>query len=865
MMSMRLFFSRTRRALIGAGLLLLLALAVACGGGGGGGGGSDGGGGGDPRPDPGRTNEPGFQGLPTEQVNVAANAERGDTVLIVTVDNATLSAFSDRSGFMSEGGATATIALASNATAIFDSDNAVAPLVLSAANSVGAATATVQFMSALRLITDELLSIPVEAMDAVAGATILAAGEAKISIWHNGTTAIEEYEISPDDGNFGVDPATGLVTAATKLTLDTTYHLNLSLIDNARNAVSRSLRVIVGASPLPASPVVAAADAGVGDAALVITVAGATLQPFARSDFRSDGGEMATISLVSDPVSIFTFDNAVVSLTITLSDSRRTIAATLRFVSAPRVIAADLLSISVAALEAVAGEAILAAGEAKISIWHNDAADEEYKISPNDGNFGVDSATGLVTATTNLKPDETYNLTLHLIDRALSLTASRSLQVTVGVLPPLEFVDLPASSVVVAADADIGDTILTITATGAALPPFARSGFRSDGGETATIALASIPADIFTLDYAVASLALTLSDPRRTIAATVRFVSAPRAVAAESLRIPVAALDAVAGATILAAGEAKISIWHNDAAAAEEYKISPDDGNFGVDSSTGLVTATTDLTPGKTYNLTLHLVDDALSLTASRSLRAVVGALPPLEFVGLSASSSVVVAADADIGDAVLTITVAGATLPSFVRSGFMSDGGALATIALASIPADIFTLDYAVASLALTLSDRRQTVAETVRFVSAPRAIAAELLRIPVAALEAVAGVTILAAGEAKISIWHNDAAAVEEYKIFTGRRQFWRGFGDGIGDGDDGFDAGRNLQFDFAFDRSRAFADGVSIVGGGCGRFAAVGFCGLVRFFVGCRRRRCGYRRCGFDNHGGGRNLAIVCAIGI
>ena len=766
MMSMRLLFSRTRRALVGAGLLLLATLAVACGGGGGGGDGSGGG----PPPNRFQTSAPGFQGLPTGrvEVEVVADSKRGDTVLIVTVENATLSAFPDRSGFRSDGGATATISLTSDATAIFNSDNAVAPLVLAVANSVGAATATVQFMSALRLITGDLLSISVAALDAAAGATILAAGAANISIWHNGTAAIEEYDISPNDGNFGVDSATGLVTAAMRLTPDATYNLTLSLIDDAGNAVSRLLRVTVGALfvDLPASPIVAAA-VDVGDAILTITVAGATLQSFARSGFRSDGGEMATISLVSDPVSIFTFDNAVVSLTITLSDSRRTIAATVRFVSAPRVIAADLLSISVAALEAVAGEAILAAGEAKISIWHNDAADEEYKISPNGGNFGVDSATGLVTATTNLKPDETYNLTLHLIDRALSLTASRSLRVTVGVLPPLEFVDLPASSVVVAADADIGDSVLTITAAGAALPSFARSGFRSDGGATAAIALASIPADIFTLDYAIASLAFTLSDPRRTIAATVRFVSAPRAVAAESLRIPVAALDAIAGVTILAAGAAKISIWHNDAGAVEEYKISPDDGNFGVDSATGLVTATTDLTPDETYNLTLHLIDRGLSLTASRSLRAVVGALPPLGFVGLSASSSVVVAAVADIGDAVLTITAAGAALPSFTRSGFMSDGGETATISLASIPVDIFTLDYAVASLALTLSDRRQTVAATIRFVSAPRAIAAELLRIPVAALEAVAGVTILAAGEAKISIWHNDAAAVEEYKI--------------------------------------------------------------------------------------------------
>ena len=438
MMSMRFLFSRTRRALVGAGLLLLVALAVACGGGGGGG--SDGGGGGDPRPDPGRTNEPGFQGLPTRQVNVAANAERGDTVLIVTVDNAMLSAFPDRSGFMSAGGARAAIALASDATAIFDFDDKVASLTLSVTNSVGAATATIRFVSAPRFFTDDLLSISVAALDADAGATILAAGAASISIWHNGTMAIEEYDISPDDGIFGVDLTTGLVTAATNLTSGETYDLNLSLTDNAGYSVSRLLRVTVGALfvDLPASPVVAAA-VDVGDAILTITVAGATLQSFARSGFRSAGGEMATISLVSDPVSIFTFDNAVVSLTITLSDSRRTIAATVRFVSAPRVIAADLLSISVAALEAVAGEAILAAGEAKISIWHNDAADEEYKISPDDGDFGVDSATGLVTATTNLTPDETYNLTLHLIDRALSLTASRSLRVTVGVLPPLEF------------------------------------------------------------------------------------------------------------------------------------------------------------------------------------------------------------------------------------------------------------------------------------------------------------------------------------------------------------------------------------------------------------------------------------------
>ena len=364
MMSIRFLFSRARRGLVGAGLLLSVALAVACGGGGSGG---------DPRPDPDPDPGPGFPGLPG-QVEVAADAKRGDTVLTVTVENATLSAFSDRSDFRSDGGATATISLTSDATVIFDSDidsdNEAATLVLTAANSDGVATATIRFVSAPRVITADLLPIPVAALDATVGATILAAGAAEISIWHNGTMAVERYEISPDDDGFGVDSATGLVTATTDLTPDSTYNLTLHLVDRARAlTASRSLRVIVGVLPpppmfvgdLPASPVVAAAAVGVGDAALVITVTNAILPPFERSGFGSDGGEMATISLVSDPVDIFTFDNAVVSLTITLSDSRRTVAATVRFMSAPRVITADLLPMPVAALEAVAGATILAA------------------------------------------------------------------------------------------------------------------------------------------------------------------------------------------------------------------------------------------------------------------------------------------------------------------------------------------------------------------------------------------------------------------------------------------------------------------------------------------------------------------------
>ena len=363
------------------------------------------------------------------------------------------------------------------------------------------------------------------------------------------------------------------------------------------------------------------------------------------------------------------------------------------------------------------------------------------------------------------------------------------------------FSNLPASPVVAAAAAGVGDAALVITVAGATLQPFARSGFRSDGGEMATISLVSDPVDIFTFDNAVVSLTITLSDSRRTIAATVRFVSAPRVITADLLPIPVAAMDAVAGATILAAGAAEISIWHNGAAAIEEYEISPDDGNFGVNSATGLVTATTDLTPGETYDLALHLIDRGLSLTASRSLQAVVGALPPLGFVDLPAS--VVVAAAADIGDAVLTITAAGAALPSFARSGFMSDGGAMATISLASEATVVFDSDNAVASLALTLAGGAETATATIRFVSAPRVIAPAAATISVSFIDAGAGGTILATGAAGVSIWHNGAAANRGIRDFVGGRFFRRGFGDGFGDGGDGFDGRQFLRFHIARDR--------------------------------------------------------------
>ena len=224
--------------------------------------------------------------------------------------------------------------------------------------------------------------------------------------------------------------------------------------------------------------------------------------------------------------------------------------------------------------------------------------------------------------------------------------------------------------------------------------------------------------------------------------------------------------------------------------------------NFGVDSATGLVTAAMDLTPSTIYNLNLSLTDNAHN-AVSRSLRVTVGALLPLGFVDLPASP-VVVAADADIGDAVFTITASGAALPSFLdRSGFMSDGGETATIALASDATVVFDSDNAVASLALTLAGGAETATATIRFVSAPRVIAP-------ARGDDFRFVHRRGRGRNDIGDGRGGGFDLAQrrggdrgIRDFVGGRFFRRGFGDGIGDGGDGFDDRRFLRFHIARDR--------------------------------------------------------------
>ena len=98
-----------------------------------------------------------------------------------------------------------------------------------------------------------------------------------------------------------------------------------------------------------------------------------------------------------------------------------------------------------------------------------------------------------------------------------------------------------------------------------------------------------------------------------TEAQVIELKSSPRPIDGETLTIALGESEAAAGAFILAAGAASISIWHNDDE-TESWTLSQSGDDFGVDRRTGLVTAAANL-ERRNYELTLRLTDAEVTAT----------------------------------------------------------------------------------------------------------------------------------------------------------------------------------------------------------------------------------------------------------
>ena len=394
--------------------------------------------------------------------------------------------------------------------------------------------------------------------------------------------------------------------------LTTDYAMQITLTASTRPALD-----IVA----PSEAITVAANASAGVKVLTVTVTGGGNPSFAsknNGDLQTEGGvSVATISLATAATAAFDSDGLILSLTLTVTnDGGDTETAEVRFVSAPRGINPDPIVKLYASGEARG--TLLVKGESKLSIWHHDES-EIYTTPP--GPFVVFSDSDEVQISGNLA-DGIYDFELILFADNYPVTATLSVQVIVAAALAIEAIPDP---VTVAANAAIGDAVLTLSLSGGVNAQFSsRTGenFENTGrSEKTTVSLAraatvAFHSDGITLDYVVRAIS---EGDAATI--TARFVSAPLLVNPGSRGVALLAADAVNGGEVLAAGASGLVILHNGGGALMYSLQGGDSALFTVNAANGRIVVEAASLPQDIYDFELLLADAALELTATLELQ----------------------------------------------------------------------------------------------------------------------------------------------------------------------------------------------------------------------------------------------------
>ena len=197
-------------------------------------------------------------------------------------------------------------------------------------------------------------------------------------------------------------------------------------------------------SPLSSQePVLAAAESGTALLTVTVSNGGALLSFTDANGFASDGGAVAVISLARSATALFTLDGLTLSLALTATNAGGTVSETVSFVSSALGINGAGLFASFATVMLPSETEVFAAADARLTIWHNDNAQETYELSGADASlFAVDVNGGVRTASdlSSSEDDLLYELTLRLTDGAA--IAERLL--TLALLPPPIAVDVVA-------------------------------------------------------------------------------------------------------------------------------------------------------------------------------------------------------------------------------------------------------------------------------------------------------------------------------------------------------------------------------------------------------------------------------------
>ena len=732
---------------------------------------------------------------PQEPVLAATESgasESGAALLTVTVSNGgELLPFTDANGFASEGGSVAVISLSRAAAALFTADGLVMSLVLTATNAGGTVLSTVSFASSALGIDGAGLTLHLTTALLRSETELFAAADASLTIWHNGDKE-EKYELSGLGWDLFTVSADGGVRVVDDLPVSgegAFYGLTLRLTDGAADAERLlSLRLTppqteitpprTEAPPLPeiegellGETKLVDALSGSGTALLAVTVSnGGALSPFADANgFASDGGAVAVISLARSATALFTLDGLTLSLALTATNAGGTVSETVSFASSARGFDGLGLSLHLTTALLRSETELFAAADARLTIWHNDGKEENYKLSGLNSQLFVAGADGGVRVAGDLPVSGEgafYELTLRLTDGAAIAERLLFLRLT----PPLPEIEgeLLGETKLVNALFGSGTALLTVTVSnGGELSPFTdANGFASGGGSVAMISLARSATALFTLDGLTLSLALTATNAGGTVSETVSFASSARGFDGLGLSLHLTTALLRPETELFAATDSRLTIWHNDGK-EENYELSGLDSQlFATDAGGGVRVASDLLVSGEGafYELTLRLTDGAEIAERLLFLRLT----PPLpEIEGVSGETKLVNALSGS-GTALLTVTVSngGALLSFSDANGFASDGGAVAVISLARSATALFTLDGLTLSLALTATNAGGTVSETVSFASSARGFDGLGLSLHLTTALLRPETKLFAATDASLTIWHNDGKE-ESYEL--------------------------------------------------------------------------------------------------
>ena len=422
---------------------------------------------------------PSFQNPPSELI-IPAFAGSNAEILTLTIAGGfeEFSWHAAAGPFSARGGeTTGTVRITVAATAFFTVDmQTVTAHIVAADTAARVASFTVAAKSAPRAINGETYPVGLTLINntVTAGFEVISAENVRNEVWHHQD---EIYSLESDFGLFGVNRGNGRISLSVALTMTGSWNLALLAAGDgvtATQTVAVSTGEANNEAPTPSTTrlsarfnavandsifTLSAQDAGAGRDGttirfltdFILTSAASTTitvslesTDFTLINTSSSAGATASveIAILANATNIFDTDEKEIVVTMMLTDNqapRKMSVFLLTIVSSPRPRdAPEIFFVRPASMSENA--VVLPSDRILASVWHSPDADEIYEIDSSDLFMLSDRA--VVLARDTMASDiGVHGLTLRILDSARAVTALQTVQVFVGVEPPLVYVD----------------------------------------------------------------------------------------------------------------------------------------------------------------------------------------------------------------------------------------------------------------------------------------------------------------------------------------------------------------------------------------------------------------------------------------